>query len=137
MCDGSCDITPLLMSFLPSKGSNIRGTVGIGHLRVVIRDMADLSSTAVPMWDATLFFEMPCQITEQALIDVCAFVCEVPRLSAPEAVGIVLVGAMFPPICEVVEPCIEYGSENVCSCWGIVEDMGFKMVEGIGSSQGA
>jgi hypothetical protein len=39
-CNVSRDITPLLTSFLPSKGPDIQRIVGIGHPGVVIGDMA-------------------------------------------------------------------------------------------------
>jgi hypothetical protein len=52
-------------------------------------------------------------IAEQALIDARAIACGVPVPLAPEAPFIVLVGAMFSPVHEVIEPCIEHGSQDI------------------------
>jgi hypothetical protein len=129
-------ITPLLISFLPFEGPDVRGAVSVGHSRVVVRDTADSSSMAVLVQDATLFFEMPCLVTEQALVDVCTVVDEVARFPTPVAVCVVFIGAMLPPIHEVIEPCIEYSLGDIYHCWDIVEDMWLKVVESIGSGQG-
>jgi hypothetical protein len=134
--DDSCDITPLLMSFLLSEGPNVQGAVGIGHLGVVIGDVTDLSSMASSVENVALLFKMPHSITEQALINVRTLVCEMAGLPAPEAVHVVFIRAMLPPICEVVEPHVKYCLRNICHCWGVMEDAWLKAMEGIGSSQG-
>jgi hypothetical protein len=36
VCDVSHDITPLLMSFLPSEGPDVRGAVSVDHMGVVV-----------------------------------------------------------------------------------------------------
>jgi hypothetical protein len=88
------------------------------------------------MWDVALFLDMPCSVIEQALVDMRAVVSGVSIFATPEAVHVVFIGAMLPPICEVVEPCIEHGSGNVQGCWGIVENVWLKAVKGVGVGQG-
>ncbi len=46
-----------------------------------------------------------------------------------------MVWAVFPPIGEVVDACIEYGAGNVRGYGGIVKDARFKLSVGIGASQ--
>jgi hypothetical protein len=95
------------------------------------------SSGAAPfVWDVALFFHVPSPVTEQALIDVHAVVCDMPILAAPETVHIILVRAMLPPIREVVEPCIEHGLGDVQGHQGIVKDAWLEAAEGIGTGQG-
>jgi hypothetical protein len=106
MCDNSHDITPLLMSFLLSKGPDVRGAISIGHLGVIVGDMANLSGTAMSMWDAALLFKVPCSVTEQALVDVHAFMCEMAVSTTLEAVCVVFVGAVFPPIVKLLSPAL-------------------------------
>jgi hypothetical protein len=113
MHDISHDITPLLTSFLASEGSNIRGAVGIGHMSLVVGDAADPSGLTSFVWDAALFFSMPDSIAEQALVDACAVTHQMPVPLAPEAVFVVLIGAVLPPICEVIEPCVKHSSWDV------------------------
>jgi hypothetical protein len=137
MHDDSCDITPLLMSFLLSEGPDVRGTVSVGHVGMIVGDVTDSSGVAASMWDVALFFEVSCPVAEQALVDVHTLVCEVAMSLAPEAVRVIFVGPVLPPVCEVVEPHVEYGLGNICSCWGIVEDTWLEAAEGIGSGQGA
>jgi hypothetical protein len=88
------------------------------------------------VWDAALFFHMPSSVAEQALIDVHAVMHDMPSLSTPEAMLVILVGAVLPPIHEVVEPCIEHSPGNVQGCWGIVKDVWLESVEGVSMSQG-
>jgi hypothetical protein len=136
MCDVSHDITPLLTSFSAFKGLDIQSAKSIGHLGVVVRDVTDSSGATAVVGDVTLLLKVPCVITEQALVDMRTLVYEVAGLPAPLAVCIIFIGAMFPSICEVIEPSIEYSLGDVCHCWGIVEDPWLKVVEGVGSSQG-
>jgi hypothetical protein len=60
-----------------------------------------------------LFFHMPGSITEQALIDACTVVQDMPIPLAPEASFIVLVRAMFLPIHEVIEFCVKHCPRDV------------------------
>jgi hypothetical protein len=113
VCDISYDITPLLTSFLPSEGPDVGSAVSVGHLGMVIRDVANLPSMASSMWDATLFLNMPCSIAEQALVDVHAIMCGVTIPAAPEAVCAIFIGAVFPPVHEVVKSCIKHGSGDI------------------------
>jgi hypothetical protein len=55
---------------------------------------------------------------------------------APLAVFIVLFRAMLPPIREVIEAGIEHSPWDVQGCWGIVEDVWLKTVEGVGMGKG-
>jgi hypothetical protein len=125
------------MSFLPSKGPDVSGAIGIGHSRVVIGDMAYLPGATSSVWNVALLLHMPSSVTEQALIDVCTVVHGVSILIALEVVHIVLIGAVLLPICKVIKPGVEHGSENIRGYWGIVKDVWLKMVEGIGMGQGA
>jgi hypothetical protein len=54
---------------------------------------------------------------------------------APEAMLIVLVGAVFPPVCEVVKPCIKHSSGDIQGHRGIMEDAWLESVEGVGMGQ--
>jgi hypothetical protein len=47
----------------------------------------------------------------------------------------VLFGAVFSPVCEVVESSIEHGSRDIRGHWGIVEDAWLEAVEGIDASK--
>jgi hypothetical protein len=44
----------------------------------------------------------------------------------------VLLGAMLPPIHEVVKAGIEHSPWDIRDCWGIMEDAWLKVAEGIG-----
>jgi hypothetical protein len=121
--DVSCDITPLLTSFLPSEGPDICGAVGVGHSWVVIRGLAHSSGSAPLVQNAAMFFHMPHSVTEQALIDAWAVARGVPIPLAPLAAFVVLVGAMLPPVHEVVKACIEHGPQDVRGRQGIMEDV--------------
>jgi hypothetical protein len=98
--------------------------------------MTDLSSTASLVGNVALLFKMPCSITEQALIDVHTLVREMARLPTSEAVHVVFIRAVLPPICEVIKPCVKYCLRDICHCWGVMEDARLEAMEGIGSSQG-
>jgi hypothetical protein len=113
MHDISHDITPLLMSFSSSKGPDVGSTVGVGHLWVVVRDTAYLSQVASFVGDVALLFDMPSSVAEQALVDLHAMMCGVSVSAAPQAVYIAFIGAILPPIHEVVEACVKHGLENV------------------------
>jgi hypothetical protein len=67
---------------------------------------------------------------------VRAVVRDMPILPVPEAVFIVLIGAMLPPVREVVKPCIEHGLRDVQGHRGIVKDVWLESVEGISMGQG-
>jgi hypothetical protein len=80
---------------------------------------------------------MPCPVAEQTLVDAQAVSCQVPISFAPLASVVVLFWAVFPPICEIIEPSIEHGLQNIQGHWGIVEDAWLEAVEGIGTSKGS
>jgi hypothetical protein len=58
-----------------------------------------------------------------------------PIFSTLEAVHIVFIGAMLPPVHKVVEPCIEHGSGDVQGHQGIVKDVWLEAAESIGMGQ--
>jgi hypothetical protein len=123
------------MSFSLSEGPDIGGTVGIGHLQVVIGNAAYLSQVASFVEDVALFFDMPSPIAEQALVDLGTVVCGVSVLAAPQAVDIAFIGAVLPPIHEVIKTGVKHG--DVQGCRGIMEDVWLEVAEGIGMGQGA
>jgi hypothetical protein len=116
------DITPLLMSSLSSKGPNISGAIGVGHLRMVVRDTAHSPQAASSIRDVTLLFDMPGSVAEQALIDLCTVMHGVPTPATPQAVYVASIRAGLLAICEVIEAGIEHGPRNIRGCRGIVED---------------
>jgi hypothetical protein len=63
-------------------------------------------------------------------------VCGVPVPFAPLASFVVLIGAMLPPVCEVVEASVEHGPWDIRGHQGIVEDAWLEAAEGIGMGQG-
>jgi hypothetical protein len=89
------------------------------------------------MWDTASLFHVPTSIAEQALVDICAVVCDMPISLAPMATLIVLIWTVFSPIGEIVEPCVEHGPRDARGHWGIVEDAWLELVEGISTGQGA
>jgi hypothetical protein len=88
------------------------------------------------MQDTTLFFSMPDPVAEQALVNACAITRRVPIPFIPEASFVVLVGAVFPPIGEVIEPCIKHGLQDVRGYQGIIKDARLKSSKGISAGQG-
>jgi hypothetical protein len=75
-------------------------------------------------------------IAEQTLIDACTVTCGVPVPFAPLAMFVVLLGAMLPPICKVVEAGIKHGLWDIRGRRGIMEDAWLEAAEGIGMSKG-
>jgi hypothetical protein len=70
VCDVSRDITPLLTSFSSSEGSDVQCAVGVGHPRMVVRDVAHSAHSALLVRDTAELFLMPIPVAEQALVDV-------------------------------------------------------------------
>jgi hypothetical protein len=60
----------------------------------------------------------------------------VPVPLTPLAVLVILLRAVLPSVCEVVEAGVEHGLWNVQGCQGIVEDAWLKAAEGIGMGKG-
>jgi hypothetical protein len=77
---------------------------------MVVGDATDSSGLAPFVGDATQLLLMPCPITEQTLVDARAVSCRVPIPLAPLASVVVLFGAVFPSVREVIESSIEHGS---------------------------
>jgi hypothetical protein len=88
------------------------------------------------MGDAALLLSMPNSVAEQALINACAVLCQVPIPFAPLAPFMVLFGAMLPPVRKIVEAGVEYGSWDIQGHRGIMEDAWLEAAEGIGMCQG-
>jgi hypothetical protein len=113
MHDVSRDITPLLTSFLSSKGPNVRRAVGVSHPRVVIGDAAHSPRSASFVWDAAELFLVSSPIAEQALVDSRTVACRMPTPFTPLVAFVVLFGAVLPPICKVVEASIKHGLRDI------------------------
>jgi hypothetical protein len=137
VCDVSRDITPSLTSFPSSEGPDVRRAVGVGHPGVVVGDTAHSSHLASLMGDSTVLLLMPVPVAQQALVDSGAVVRRVPAPFAPLALFIILFGAVFPPVSEVIEASVEHSPRDIQGCWGIVEDAWLEVVEGVGSSEGS
>jgi hypothetical protein len=60
-----------------------------------------------------------------------------PIFLAPLASFMVLLGTMLPSICEVIKASVKHGLQDIQGRWGIVKNVWFEAVEGIGASQGA
>ncbi|SRR5713226_2925269 len=139
---GSCgvvtssrDITPHLMSFLPSKGSDVRSTGGICNPWVVIWDPTYPSVSASLVRISTVCFDMSSAIAEDALGNLGTPLCWVSCACTPIAVGVLVVGSVLPPIGEVGDACIKYGARDVRRNGGVVEDAWFKSLVSIGVGQ--
>jgi hypothetical protein len=104
---------------------------------VVVRDAAYSSRSAPLVEDLTVLLLMPIPVTQQALVNPGAVARRVPVPFAPLAAFIVLLGAMLPPVSEVVEAGVEHGSRDIRGCQGIVEDAWLEAAEGVGSGEGS
>jgi hypothetical protein len=134
--DVSCDITPLLTSFPSSESPDVQCAIGIGHPGVVIGDVAHSSCPAPFVRDTTQLFLVSVPIAEQALINARAVTCGVPIPFAPLAALVVLLRAMFSPVCKVVKAGVKHSLWDIRGHWGIVEDAWLEATKGIGASEG-
>jgi hypothetical protein len=80
---------------------------------VVVGDAAYSSCSASFVRDTTQLFLMSVRVAEQALIDVRAVTCGVPTPFAPLTALVVLLGAVFPPVCKVVEAGVKHGPWDI------------------------
>jgi hypothetical protein len=80
---------------------------------------------------------MPVSVTQQALVNLGAVAHGVSAPFAPLAAFVVLFGAMFPPVSEVIEAGIEHGSRDIRGRRGIVKDVWLEAAEGIGPREGS
>src|SRR5258708_3497331 len=133
--DVSRDITPHLMSFLPSKGPDVGRAWGIGILGVVIRDLADSSIMTSFVGIATMGFDMSCSVAEHTLIDLGAPLHGVPRACTLFTIGMLVIWAILPTIGEVGDSCIEYGRGDLGGERGVVKDAWFESSEHVCASQ--
>ena len=133
--DISCDITPLLMSFLLSKGPNVCLAGGVSNMGMVIGHATDLSLSTAFMRVAAVHFDMSGAIAKDTLCDLGTPLCGVSCARAPFAIGVLIVWAVFPPIGEVGNACVEYSRGNIGGYGGIVENPGLESSIGIGMSQ--
>jgi hypothetical protein len=101
------------MSFSLFEGPDIQGAVRIGHSRMVVWDAAYLFSLASFVRDVALLLPVSDSIAEQILIDACAIACQVSVPLAPLTPLMVLFGAMFPPVCKVVEAGVKHGPWDI------------------------
>jgi hypothetical protein len=65
------------------------------------------------MEDAALLFDVPSSVAEQALVDLHTVVCGVSVSATPQAVNVAFIGAMFPPVCKVIEACVKHSPGDV------------------------
>jgi hypothetical protein len=103
---------------------------------MVVWDAAYLFSLASFVRDVALLLPVSDSIAEQILIDACAIACQVSVPLAPLTPLMVLFGAMFPPVCKVVEAGVKHGPWDIWGYQGIVEDVWLKAAKGIGVGQG-
>jgi hypothetical protein len=76
-------------------------------------------------------------VAQQTLVDSRAVACGVSTPFAPLASLVILFGAVFPPVGEVVEAGVEHGSRDIRGRWGIVEDAWLEAAEGVGLCEGS
>src|SRR5260370_34163001 len=107
VCDIPCDITPLLTSFLASKGMYIHAAWLVSHSCVVIRYSADSTPSAVLVWAVAVIFGMSMTVAQLILVNLSTVVGWVSLLSTPTTLNPAIVWAGLPPISEVGNSFIE------------------------------
>jgi hypothetical protein len=111
--DVSRDITPLLTSFPSSEGPDVRGAVCVGHSGVVIGDATYSPCAASLVRGSAVLFLVPVSVAQQALVDAGTVTRRMPTLFTPLAAFVVLFGAVFPPVSEVVEAGVKHSSRDI------------------------
>ncbi len=134
-CDVSRDITLHSMSFLPSEGSDVRSTGGVGNVRVVIRDSTDSSISAMLVGIMAVGFDVSSAIAKGTLGDLGTPFCQVSCACTPVTVSVLVIWTILPPVGEVGDSCIEYGTGDVGRNGGIMEDTWFESSVCIGATQ--
>jgi hypothetical protein len=135
--DVSRDITPLLTSFPSSEGSDVQGAVCVGHPGVVVGDATYSSCTTSLVRGSAVLFLVSVSVAQQALVDTGTVACRVPAPFTPLAAFVVLLGAVFPPVGEVIEAGVEHGSRDIRGRRGIVEDAWLEAAESVGPCKGS
>ena len=112
-CDVSHDITPCLMSFLPSEGPDVCSAGGVSDMGVVIRDSTDLSFTTVFVRVVAVHFDMSSTIAEDTLGDLGASLRGMSDPCTLLTMRVFIVWAIFPPVGKVGNAGIEYGQLGI------------------------
>jgi hypothetical protein len=80
---------------------------------VVVGDAAHSSHSASFVWDTAELFLVSVPVAEQTLVDSQAITHGVFTPLAPLTALVVLLGAVLPPICKVVEAGIEHSPRDI------------------------
>ncbi len=133
--DVSRDITPLLMSILPSKGPDVGCTRGVSNLGVVVGYMADPPFSAPFVWVVAMHLNMSGTIAKDTLDKLGASFCWMSCSRAPSTGGMLIVWAVFPPIGEVGDASVKHGMGDVGGDGCIMEDAWLELSVCIGAGQ--